>query len=116
MKQKNKKIEVGEKLQNARKSCSLTQEQVAEMLECAPRYIGQLETNHTNSSIPFILEICSLYGLSLDDLYSDYLKNLPTNENLSKIIGYFKLNDEYKSIIENNIEFLNKIQNQKNKH
>lgn len=113
MKRDNKKLKVGDKLQNARKSCGLTQEQVADKLDCSPRYLGQLETNNTNSSIPLILELCSLYGLSLDDLYSKYLKNVPKQEDLSKITGYFKLNPEYRSIIENNIEFLNKLQNDK---
>lgn len=113
MKIQNKKIEVGEKLQNARKSCGLTQEEVCNKIECAPRYIGQLETNLTKSSIPVIIELCSLYGLSMDNLYSDYLKNIHTNEDFSKIVGYFHLDPEYKAIIENNIEFLNKLQNEK---
>lgn len=49
----------------------------------------------------------------MDSLYSDYLKNIPTSEDFSKIVGYFKLDPEYKAIIENNIEFLNKLQNEK---
>lgn len=114
MKCDDTKIEIGQKLQNARKSCGLTQDQVAEILDCSSRYLGQIETNHTKSSIPVILELCSLYGLSMDNLYSDYLKNTPTNEDLSKIVGYFKLEPEYKAIIENNIELLNKLQNKKN--
>lgn len=39
MKIQNKKIEVGEKLQNARKSCGYTQEEVSNKIDSAPRYI-----------------------------------------------------------------------------
>ncbi len=35
-----------------------------------------------------------------------------TADNLSHIVGYFKLNDYNRSIIENNIAFLNKLQNE----
>lgn len=39
MRHKNNKIEIGEKLKKARLSCGLTQEQVCEKINCAPRYI-----------------------------------------------------------------------------
>ena len=112
MKNNNCKIKIGKKLQSARKSCGLTQEQVAEKINCASRYLGQLETDKSNGSIPVILELCSLYNITLDYLYADYIK---TNhlQDLSKIIGYFKLNDTNKAIIENNINLLNKLQNEK---
>lgn len=106
-------IEIGQKLKEARKSIGLTQEQVCEKLNCASRYIGQLETNQTKGSIPIIIALCNLYGISLNDLYSDYLKIDSTFQDLSKISGYFNLNDDYKSIVENNIAFLNKLQNNK---
>lgn len=106
-------IEIGEKLQNARKSCGFTQEQVGEKIGCAPRYIGQIETNQTKSSIPIIIKLCSLYGITLDYLYSDYLELDSVPQDLSSIIGYFKLNDEHKAIVENNIAFLNKLESQK---
>lgn len=113
MKRNNKQIKIGQKLQAARKSCNLTQEQVSEKLDCAPRYVGLLETDKTNSSVPIILELCSLYGITPDYLYSDYIQANHLQD-LSKIIGYFKLNDEHKAIIENNIAFLNKLESDKN--
>lgn len=57
--------------------------------------------------------MCNLYGVSLNDIYDDYLK-FDFNEltkNIPNIIGYYQLNDEYKSIVDNNIQFLNKLQN-----
>ena len=113
MRHKNKIIKIGKKLKQARISCGYTQEQVCEILECAPRYVGQLETNQTVGSISFIIDLCSLYKITLNDLYSDYIKQ-DNNLDLTKISGYFNLNEEYRSIIDNNISFLNKLQNKKN--
>lgn len=42
---KKSKIQVGKKLKSARLSCGYTQEQVAELLGLASRYIGSLETS-----------------------------------------------------------------------
>lgn len=114
MRHNNNKIEIGEKLKNARLSCGLTQEQACEKIHCAPRYIGQLETNNTIGSISLILELCNLYSITLNDLYADYLDIESTTNDLSHIIGYFKLNSYNRSIIENNIAFLNKLQNNEN--
>lgn len=113
MRHKNTKIEVGQKLKQARISCGFTQEDVCEKIGCATRYIGQLETNQTQSSISLILKLCSLYNITLNDLYSDYLNTNQPKEDLSQIAGYFSLNDEYRSIIQNSITFLNKLQNNK---
>ncbi len=109
----NLDIQVGKQLKNARISAGLTQEQVAEKLDCSNRYIGQLETNRSSGSIEVISELWNLYGVSLNDIYGDYLK-FDFNEltkNIPNIIGYYQLNDEYKSIVDNNIQFLNKLQN-----
>lgn len=107
----NNNIEIGEKLKKARISNGLTQEQVCEKIDCATRYIGQLETNQTRGSIPIILSLCNLYKITPNDLYSDYLEI--NTDDLSKIVGYSNLNDEHKSIVENTITFLNKLENNK---
>lgn len=73
---------------------------------------GQLETNNTIGSISLILELCSLYGITLDELYCDYLKIDSDSRDLTNISGYFKLKKDYRSIIDNNIAFLNKLQNE----
>lgn len=113
MRHKNKnELKIGNKLKNARLACGYTQEQVAEKLNCASRYIGQLETNRSFGSISLLIDLCNLYGISLNDIYGDFLhiSNKKTNDT-SSIIGYSNLNDEYRSIIDNNIQFLNSLQN-----
>lgn len=108
-------IKVGQKLKNARLAAGFTQEQVAEKLDCSNRYIGQLETDRTLGSIDFILELCNLYNVTLNDIYSEYLKFDfdELKENFPNIVGYYNLNDEFNSIIDNNIQYLNSLQNRK---
>ena len=96
-------LKIGKKLKTARITAGYTQEQISEKLNCSSRYIGLIET------------LCNLYGISLNDVYGDYLTIKYTNEmkNLSSIIGYNQLSEEYKSIIDNNIEYLNILQKRK---
>ena len=117
MRRKNKfNIEVGSILQNARIAKNLTQEEVAEKVDCSSRYIGQLETNRTLGSIDLIMELCNLYEISLNDIYGIYLKAINLSASKDKcpnIVGYNELSSEYRSIIDNNISFLNTLQNKK---
>lgn len=109
------KIKVGKKLKNARIAAGYTQEQVAEKFDCSNRYLGLLETDKTLGSIDFIIELCNLYNISLNDIYGDYLK-FDFNEiqqNFPSIVGYHELNEEYKSIIDNSIQYLNTLQKSK---
>ena len=110
---RNQEIKVGSKLQKARLANGYTQEQVAEIIGCSSRYVGQLETNNTSGSISLIVNLCKLYHITLNDLYGEYIDaNTDLSENLS-FCGYISLNNEYKSIIDNNINYLNKLQNDK---
>ena len=117
MRRKNKfNIEVGSILQNARIAKNLTQEEVAEKVDCSSRYIGQLATNRTLGSIDLIIELCNLYEISLNDIYGIYLKAINLSASKDKcpnIVGYNELSSEYRSIIDNNISFLNTLQNKK---
>ena len=109
-------IEVGEKLKNARLVAGYTQEQVAEIIDCSSRYISQLETNRTLGSIDSILKLCNLYKISLNDIYSDYFEfKFNEYKDAQNIIGYNALNDEYKSIVDNTIQYLNNLLTQRYK-
>lgn len=111
-------IKIGSKLQNARLAKGYTQEEVAEKLDCSSRYIGQLETDRSQGSIDLIIELCNLYNITLDDLYSNYLiLNYNTKkDDLPNIVGYSQLSNEYRSIIDNTISFLINMQKQTDNH
>ncbi len=105
-------IKVGKKLQDARINAGYTQEQVSEKFDCSTRYIGQLETNKTLGSIDLIIELCNLYGTTLNEIYGEYLTfNFDEiKENYPSIVGYFNLDNKYRSIVDNNIQYLNNLQ------
>lgn len=107
-------IEVGEKLKNARLAAGYTQEQVAEIIDCSSRYISQLETNRTLGSIDSILRLCNLYKITLNDIYSEYFEfKINGKKDAQNIIGYNTLNNEYKSIVDNTIQYLSNLQKSK---
>lgn len=108
-----KDIKIGNKLKQARLACGLTQEQVSEKLDCATRYIGQLEKDAANGSISTILALCTIYKITTNDLFSDYFAS-NDNTNFENIFGYQKLNMEHRRIVDNTIEFLNKLENEEN--
>ncbi len=110
---KNKDLKIGKKLKEARISNGYTQEQVAEIADCSSRYIAQLETDATSGSISLLIKLCKLYHITLNDLYGEYLDiGIDLSNNIS-FSGYIGLNSEYKSIIDNSINYLNKLQNNK---
>lgn len=107
---KNQDLKVGDKLQKARIANGYTQEQVTEIIGCSSRYVGQLETDTTSGSISIILNLCELYHISPNDLYGEYV-DIEIDPNNITFSGYINLNSEYKSIVDNTINYLNKLQN-----
>ena len=112
---KNREIKIGKKLKENRIANGYTQEKVAEILGCSPRYIGQLETDVTTGSISIIINLCNLYNITLDSIFNEYLNQKDNSSCSVSFSGYTNLNEDFKSIIDNNITFLNKLQNSKNK-
>ncbi len=110
---KNTNIKIGSKLQKARISNGYTQEQVSELVGCSSRYIGQLETNTTLGSISIIINLCNLYNISLNELFSDFLNLENDLPSTNSFCGYINLSEEYKSIVDNTIVYLNQLQNEK---
>ena len=60
----NPKILIGAKLKDVRKSMGLTQEEVAETLGLAPRYISDIERDKTKGSITTLINLCNMYKVS----------------------------------------------------
>ncbi len=103
-------LNFGKKLRKARISCGLTQERVAELINCAPRYLASLENGQIKGSIPIMINLCNLYTLSPSILFEDYLTFTPSDIQ-SEITGYNRLNEEHKQIVLNSVSFLNKLEN-----
>ena len=69
----HEKIMIGKTVQNIRKSLGLTQEQVAEKLYLAPRYISDIERDKTKGSIDTLVKLCNIYHVTPTYILKDYL-------------------------------------------
>lgn len=110
-KKMNEKIMIGKTMQGIRKSLGLTQEQVAEKLYLAPRYISDIERDKTKGSIDTLVKLCNIYRVTPTFVLKDYL-NTTQLEYDDKLIGFTRLTPKEKEIVIKLIEFMN---SQKNK-
>lgn len=69
-------MEIGKKLKDARISSGLTQESVAEKINVSRQTISNWENEKSYPDIVSVIELSSLYSISLDDLLKGDLKML----------------------------------------
>lgn len=101
-----KKIQIGKQFQSIRRALGLTQEQVAEKLELAPRYISDIERNKTKGSLDTFVKLCNIYNVSPSFVLKDYIIYENSSSDV-ELIGYNNLNNYEKAIIKNLIQFMN---------
>lgn len=70
---------IGQRIRNYRTQCGLTQEKLAELANCHPTYIGQLERGEKNATLESIDKIASSLNMSLSKLFEN-LGGANTNE------------------------------------
>ena len=61
-------IQIGEQVRIAREQAKLTQEILAERIEVSPQYVSDLERGVVGVSITTLKRICSVLGVSSDQL------------------------------------------------
>lgn len=74
----NYRYRLGQRLKNYRIHEGLSQEKLAELADCHPTYIGQLERGEKNATIESVLKLSKALGVSLSDLF--YKLDGPKNE------------------------------------
>ena len=105
---------IGQRIKNYRLSLHLSQEKLAELANCHPTYIGQIERGEKNATIESIFKIVSALNISLEKLFEKIDKtendknNIPLecynyisckNEKEQEIIfSLIKALDDYKNI------------------
>lgn len=105
---KTSTIKIGRNLQQIRKSNGYTQEKLAEEIELSARYVSDIEQDRAKPSYEVLIRICNLFKVSLDQIFSEYLK-IRDNKILEySISGYDKLNKEDKETIGHLITYFNK--------
>ncbi len=117
-KEKNNDIQIliGESLKNIRISLGLTQEEVAESLGLAPRYLSDIERNKTKGSLTTLVKLCNLYKVTPTIVLKDYL-TVSDGKLDEHISGFNNLNENEKAIVRKLVQYMNysKKQHKKNK-
>lgn len=103
-------IRIGELLKKTRKSLGYTQEEVAEMLDLASRYISDLERNKTKGSIDTLVKLCNIYHITPTYVLQDYLEITDDFKIDPNLIGFYELSEHDKCIILELIQYMNKTQ------
>ena len=82
-------IQIGKQVKLAREKSRLTQEQLAEQLECTPQYLSDLERGVVGISVALLKRLCGVLGVSSDDiLFAEESKNtLETIEEKGRVLS-----------------------------
>lgn len=101
-------IKIGQTLQKIRKSYGYTQEKLAEKVECSTRYIGDIEQNKSKPSYEILIRICNVFGIGMNEIFSEYLNVKENKETNVALFGFEKLKQANQDTIIHMIEYFNK--------
>ena len=62
-------LNLGQRLKYLRKTCGLTQEQLAEKVNIHPTYVGKIESGKSNISITLLFKISRALKVNLHDIF-----------------------------------------------
>lgn len=102
----NLQILIGQNLKTIRTSLGLTQEEVAESLGLAPRYVSDIERNKTKGSLTTLVKLCNLYKVTPTIVLKDYLVMSDTQLD-DTIAGFNNLSENEKDIIRKLVQYMN---------
>lgn len=82
-------VSIGEKIKEARREKRLSQQALAEMINCSPSYISYIETAEKCLSLNMLILIANALNLSADDILQDSLINVVKikKRDFSKLLG-----------------------------
>ena len=66
---------LGIKIKKMRRKAGLTQDNLAEMVNCNTSHISNIENNHTKVSLNVLLAIANVLNTSIDFLLADQIEN-----------------------------------------
>ena len=107
----NLQILIGQNLKTIRTSLGLTQEEVAESLGLAPRYVSDIERNKTKGSLTTLVKLCNLYKVTPTIVLKDYLVMSDTQLD-DTIAGFNNLSENEKDIIRKLVQYMNHTKKQ----
>lgn len=78
-KEKKSLFQIGTKIKARRKALGLTQEKLAEMINCSFKTIGNIENDNTIPDTRQIINLCDVLDMTFDELFRDVLKKRDEN-------------------------------------
>lgn len=100
------KIKIGKIMKSVRKSRGLTQEQVAEKLGLASRYISDIERDKTKGSLDTLVRLCNIYHITPTYVLKEYLNTSDYREDI-QLVDFYRLSKKEKQLVLKLIEFMN---------
>lgn len=100
------KIKIGKIMKSVRKSRGLTQEQVAEKLGLASRYISDIERDKTKCSLDTLVRLCNIYHITPTYVLKEYLNTSDYREDI-QLVDFYRLSKKEKQLVLKLIEFMN---------
>lgn len=89
MQQKIDYLKLGIKIKELRQTNGLTQDTLAEMVNCNTSHISNIENNHTKISLNMLLAIANALNTSIDFLLSNQYENtsLALDNEIARVIS-----------------------------
>lgn len=84
---------LGENIRRARLDSNLTQEELAEAVECNASHISNIENNYTKVSLPTLVSISNVLETSIDYLVRDSYNNKKTGIESEILLEMSKYDD-----------------------
>lgn len=69
---------LGKRIRDARLEKRMTQEELAQAVDCNISHISNIENNRTKVSLPTLLNICNALDTTIDSVMSDQYENAAT--------------------------------------
>lgn len=96
---------IGETLKSHRLKNGYTQEQVAELMDLAPKYISQIERGISAGTIETLIRFCNLYNITSDAILYPLLNSSIKSSNQKYNNDFKKLSLRDQKAIENLIQY-----------
>lgn len=101
----NKNIfRIGYKIKAFRKANNLTQEQLADKMNCNFKTIGNIENDRTMPDLKQVINLCDILNISMDELFAETLSKTST------LIEPSEKEDSYPKLVNRNISTLSSNQ------
>ena len=101
-------MNIGLNIRILRKNADLSQEMLAEKLECSTRYISDIEQNNSKPSYEILVKFCNTFNMGMDEIFKEYLESTDKENLVSyELKGYENLKEQDKNTIAHLISFFN---------